>query len=136
MSLESLSQQFKQIKDRLAEVKADANLLNVDLKKVERSLLEEMNAENVASFKNEYGSFSVGARTSVKLPATPEDWSAFWQYLSVKDAEDALKTVNSAKLNAWYKEEFKIAQEEGNMDFSIPGLKEPTISEYISMRKV
>jgi len=136
MSLEELSLKYKILKDKTKEIKTHLSDVNKDLAKIEKSLLEEMETSGLDSFKNESGSFSKAIRTSVKLPSSPEAWSSFWQHLKDKGHYDAMKTVNSQKLNGWYKEELGIAKEEGNFDFSVPGLLEPTITEYISMRKV
>ena len=88
------------------------------------------------SFKNEFGSFSKQARTSYKVPKTDEERRAFFEYLKEKGTYENMRTVNSMTLNAWAKQEFEAAALDGDMDFRIPGLDEPTISEYISMRKV
>jgi len=135
MTLAELSATYRQLKDSIRDIDNKKKEMNADLKKTERSLLQAMEDADLDSFKNEHGSFSIGRRTSVKLPSSPEQWDMFWDYLSETGAEGALKTVNSARLNAWYKQEYEIAVEEGNIDFSIPGIEEPTISEYISMRK-
>jgi len=115
----------------------------------EKSRLSELNGElelkkqKVAAFLKEFGktkhlgrlgSVSVSSRLSVRTPKTPDEKEAFKEYLEEKGALDLL-SINSRTLQSLYKEEMEAALEEGNIDFSMPGVGEPTFTETLTMRK-
>lgn len=136
MSLESYAERLRQLDTEITSVKEIQKTLNTEYDEVERKLLTALQEQNLQSFKCEWGSFSIVKRFSVKQPQTPEQWHDFWAYLQQIGAEEALKTVNSQRLNSWYKGELEAAKERGDFDFHPPGLPEPSVSEYISVRKV
>lgn len=84
------------------------------------------------------GTVSIMRRVSVRVPKTQEEKDAFFSYLRKKDEAlywDYL-SVNSQKLNSYYKQEEEIAREEGrSFDFKIPGVGAPTVQEIVSIRK-
>ena len=69
------------------------------------------------------------------MPRTQEQKEAFFEYLKSRDLFWAYASVNSQALNAFYKAEFDAAMQDGDLDFSIPGIDEPDIVETIQMRK-
>jgi hypothetical protein len=44
-------------------------------------------------------------------------------------------SVNSQTLNSFAKKELEAAKETGDIDFKIPGLGEPTLTEMIALRR-
>ena len=135
MDLVTLTRDYRETKTKITDLKTQLSILNASLKELEKSLLEKMEAEDITSFKNEYGLFSKSVRASYKVPKTDAERQEFFGWLKDKQLYEQYRTVNSQSLNALAKTEFEIAAEEGNIEFKIPGLQEPTITEYISMRK-
>ena len=81
------------------------------------------------------GMLSVVNKFSYKIPRTTEDREKFFQYLKEKGHYDSLISVNSQTLNAYCKEEMEAAALSGNIDFSLPGISEPTHYQRIQVRK-
>lgn len=110
--------------------------LGAALEKQKRQMLEYMNEAKLTNFKTSSGTMILNRRFAVTVPKGP-DLEAFLSYLQDQkpDSYRALRTVNYQTLNGWYKEELDAAVERGELDFQIPGLHEPTVNEYLSVRK-
>jgi hypothetical protein len=127
--------------EKIWKLKAKCEELQLALK-VPQEELEECKAKMLAHFETldvdkihvkGYGTLSTIRKSSVKVPAG-EARDVFFEHLSPEDYK-ALRTVNSASLNAWYEEKMQQAIEEGAMDFKIVGLEEPKIYKVLGMRK-
>lgn len=101
----------------------------------ENRLLVLMESAGLKSYKGAFGQVVVTHRFNVKLPATPDDWTALWKYLEERGHAEALKTINYQRLNGWYKEELERAKERGDLDWQPPGLAPPTTDTGLSFRK-
>lgn len=134
--LEALCAQIateRSICDQISAVKKEQDR---KLEDQERKLLDLLRALEKTSYQSKVGTFSVSHRLSVRIPGTPEARTAFFDYLKNRGLFEQMITVNSATLNSFYKNEFEIAKEQGDgMDFEMPGIGEPSISETISFRK-
>lgn len=101
----------------------------------EAAILEALQDNGLQNYRSPHGLVSVTSKTSVRLPQTPEDKEAFYNYLKSRGIFDTMISVNSMTLNSWYKAEFANAIAEGNEDFKIAGLNEVTITPQLSLRK-
>lgn len=134
-SLKKLTSDIASLNDKANELKRELDTCKAELEDKKKSLLTLMESQELDSFKNENGNFIVGRRFTVKLPKTPEQWESFWDYLKERGHYDALVTVNSQRLNSWYKQELDRAKEEGDIDWHPPGLEEPSAQVYLQVRK-
>ena len=100
-----------------------------------KRLLEVLKKHDVKSMPSPYGHVITSVRWSWKTPKEKSAREAFFNYLKEKELYDEMITVNSQSLNAFCKSELETAKEEGNIDFTIPGLDEPSLSETISLRR-
>lgn len=73
--------------------------------------------------------------TSVKLPETMEQKQALFEYLRTLGLFDEIVSVNSRTLNKLYKDQAELAAKEGNFDFKIPGVGEPTSFTTLELRR-
>lgn len=74
---------------------------------------------------------------SVQVPKTPAEKEELFNWIAVhkgKDVLDALLSIHSASLNAFYKAELGVAQEKGDVNFKIPGIKPPEAYYKLGMR--
>lgn len=108
--------------------------INETLAQVEQKIMAYMQKYNKTSYKTQYGTIVFAKKFQVKLPETESDKQAMYAYLREKGHFDNLVSVNHMKLNSYYKQELEIAVEEGNIDFKIPGIKEPKVFEYLQLR--
>lgn len=111
--------------------------LRAKLAAVDRKILAELERQEISSYKSKYGTVVRSNRFTVPTPKTIEEKTAFFGWLNTKGREVywQFTTINSQSLNALYKAEMEIAKEQGNFDFKIPGLAEPTFTAGLSRRK-
>jgi hypothetical protein len=103
---------------------------------LELKLLEVLTNLGKTSYQSRAGTFGITHRMSVRVPSMPDDKKAFFEYLQSKGVFDQMATVNSATLNAYYKAEAEAAAQSGQgMEFSIPGIGEPTINQIVTFRR-
>lgn len=73
--------------------------------------------------------------TSVKIPRTLEDKEKLFNFLREKGLFEQMVSVNSQTLNSLYKSLAEEALQQGNLDFKIPGVEEPTIYTTLKLKK-
>lgn len=73
--------------------------------------------------------------TSVKIPRTLEDKEKLFNFLREKGLFEQIVSVNSQTLNSLYKSLAEEALQQGNLDFKIPGVEEPTIYTTLKLKK-
>lgn len=135
MDLNALIEQGYQLKKLIEEQENTAKRLREDLLKMQNQILEKMKELNLTSMKHRDCTVIKTSRFTVKNPSTAEEKKAFFDYLQQKNIFEDMVSVNSMRLNAWYKEEIEAAIQSGNFGFKVPGLAEPTAFETISFRK-
>lgn len=125
---------------RRAEVEAlqvmvdNANAALEELKTKVMTILEKTGKDKYPV--TGFGTVFVQNRFNVSMPKDPDKKGAFLKFLELKGIKDDLITVHSQTLNSWYKQEMEAAVQEGNSDFKIPGLAEPTLMKTLAMRRV
>ena len=142
MEIEEMEAMIARTNEIIAEqkrIKAELlDPLGKELSSLDGKIAECLDQMEVKSFKSKYGSVTKNTRYSYKVPKNLEDKQKFFKWLHERKGSTYYwEKVNiaSASLGAIAKEEIEIAKEEGNYDFEIPGLSEPTATTYISRRK-
>lgn len=97
-----------------------------------RGMLESLNK---TSYKASAGTFSFSLTDSYKTPKTLEQKEAFFTYLKEKNIFDEMITVNSKSLNSYAAKEIELQYDQGNFDFTIPGLEKGEPAYRCSLRK-
>jgi hypothetical protein len=132
--MNDLASEIAALRDREKELADAKKLITENLEAKESRVTELMIENQLTSYKAPAGLLSVGFRTSVRQPQG-EDQGKFYAYLKEKGLFDSMISVNSMKLNSFYKEEFELAKERGEDDFSIPGLTEVKLNPTLSFRR-
>lgn len=123
----------RKLKEDMEAVVTEQNKKIAGLEAKAVDYLETLARENYAS---PYGTISIKENWRVNLPDSPENWSKLFDYFRRRECFDGMITVNSNKLNSFYKEELEIAQEDGRaMEFEIPGLNPPKLHKSLAYRK-
>jgi hypothetical protein len=132
--LKELSQSLivaKQERDYYSRLLDEASAV---FEKSKQAMLEALNAADLDKFTDDGITVSITERTSVQVPKTLEQKHAFFEYLKERGIYEEMVSVNSARLNAFYKEEERLQLEQGNIDFKIPGLDEVTTYQQLNVR--
>ncbi len=98
-------------------------------------MIAHLKAAGLTNFKSPLGTVAVSSRFSVRLPASNDHWNEFYDYLKEIGQYEDLRTVNSQRLNSWYKEQMEQAKQRGDIDWHAPGLEAPSAMETLSVRK-
>lgn len=102
-----------------------------ELEKIIMAILEE---NGLKSFKSEeFGEVQTRSRFTVRAPQG-ENKEIFFNYLKEKGEFEALATIHSNTLNAWYKTEAERSASEKKI-FSAPGLDLPQEYKTITYKK-
>lgn len=126
----------------LFKQKAVCDTVNERLKE-EKKKQEAIEAKIMAAFESSdcekqavkgVGTVYLKDYTSYKTPKTMEEKAALKEYMG-EEKWEAMVSINSRTLNSWASEEFNKAIEEGNHQFKIPGLEDPTMTRKIMTRK-
>lgn len=114
-------------KEKQAQDKA---LLDLELK-----FLEALREVGKDSYKSNVGTLYSIHKVTYRVPKTPEQRQAFFDYLKEKGVYQDLVTVNSQTLNSFAREQFELAKSSGDENFEIPGLESPEVYETLGFRK-
>lgn len=144
LTAEDISQKdFDSVVEQYVEVRKQKEAIKKELKPVEEKL-QKLEAKIVAMLeatnKERYHVSGVGlvykaTRKSVKTPKDVESKQQLFDYIKSKYGEDTLMdylTVNSARLNSFFKQEDELAAQDGKGDFSLPGVGQPV--SYTGLR--
>lgn len=133
--IETLCRSIVEQRAVIAEISKNKKEEDQKLDKLEAHFIETLHKIGKKSYRSEHGTLGISYRTSFKVPQTEEDRQAFFNYLKEQGVYDRYVTVKSTDLNTFAKAEMEKELANGNDDFKIPGLQEPTIDETLSVRK-
>lgn len=135
-----MSEALKTLQDEIIEEQGEYDSLKKNLENAaaileekKRRLIFAMNEAGLTSFKTAKGSIVLNRRFAVTTPKG-DDLATFIDGLD-EGTRRALLSVNYQVLNGWYKEEFEKAKERGDFDWCPVGLKPPSVSEYLSVKR-
>lgn len=133
--IQVMIKEFSEAKAEYDEAKRKSTSAKEIMDNHGKRLLEVLKKHEVKSMPSPYGHVITSVRWSWKTPKEKSAREAFFGYLKEKELYEEMITVNSQSLNAFCKGELEAAKEEGNFDFTIPGLDEPSLTETISLRR-
>ena len=110
-------------------------VISDELEACEARMIEMLTESNLKTYKSEAGTATVVARSSVKLPQSPEDIAALAEYARSRHRYDQLFKPNSQSLNSFWREEFEEAQAKGASDYNMPGVGGVTLNLSLSFTK-
>jgi hypothetical protein len=125
------------VRKQKAELEVEKKKLNAKLAEIEGEIEGILEENDLKSYKSPMGTVGTTTRFSVKLPASPDDKQALYEWIQNEKGKDVLEgflTINSQTLNKFYNEEVALAAERGEVLFNIPGLQPPTGVTRISYR--
>lgn len=128
-------------KERKKEAETVASNHESRIKELETKLMLLFEENELTSYVSPSGRFTIAQKESVTTPKDAESKEKFFEYLKEKGIYWDFVTVNSQKLNGFYREEreeFMKRLEAGEVDgfdFNIPGIGEPSIFKYFHFTK-
>lgn len=134
-SLDKLCEEYAEMRLLLDEKKQEIKAKTEELEAIETKIIEALTQSGKNSWDSRAGKVVIQTRYTVAVPKTPEERKKFFDYLKEKGDFDNLITVNSQSLNAYNKQEMEHALENGDVNFKIPGLGEPSMAQFLQLRK-
>lgn len=134
--------EFKELVEKYGKLKAEIKHLDEQLslvqeaaRETERTLMAAMEELNLQNFAMDgVGTLYVQEKFSVKTPKLPEQKEAFFNYLRAIGEFDALISVNSQTLNAWYRSKMEEAALKGQ-EFVADGITEVGTYKQVVLRR-
>ncbi len=103
---------------------------------LEAKALKKLEQEGTDQCKvNGLGTIFIKTLTSVKIPREPGAKKEFYDYLKARGVFEEIVSINSATLNALYKDGLEEAIKAGNDKWKLPGIEAPTITKKLGTRK-
>lgn len=130
--------EYRNEKISYENAQAEADKLKAIMKNTEAWLHSCMNEHKKTSYKSSIGLLIVSKTFTVKLPDSLTAKRAAYGWISEHEGAEKLETmlsINSKTFNKYYREKQEAAFDEGEVDFSIPGVDEPKFIEKFSVRK-
>lgn len=137
--LQTKIKELKETRDNYDAKKLELQEIDSKCSALEADILQHFEENNMTSFRVDgVALISVSEKMSVKTPKTPEEKTAFFNWLKETKGEEVLlhyQTVNSQSLNSFYKQEWESMDDDKKLTFNIPGLEAPTSVKKLSVRK-
>lgn len=123
----------RKVCDEKQALLTEANKALAEIEQTFTKCLKELGRHN---YKTPIGTVSLIEKWNYKMPADASDKKRFFEFLKEKGVFDHYATVNYQSLNSFCRQEREIAEQEGRaLEFTIPGVGEPTLYETITFRK-
>lgn len=135
-AMELSAQKIRLLKDEIEKMDAKYAELNNELDAACGKFLDMLKETGKASYRSDVGTATIKYRTSVRLPDTDSDRALFFDWLKSKGIFESSIGVHSNKLKSLYESEQEAAKARGEgMEFSIPGIKHVSVTEWLSFTR-
>lgn len=135
--LEAKLRTYEEVRSQIDEINAQLKEQNQKKAELEMQVLDMFEKLGKTKyFLDGVGTISTSTRFSVRVPKDMDSKKQLLQYIHDKYGPEAYwdyATVNSAKLNAFFKEELALAEESGDTSFQLPGVGAPTSSQSLRL---
>ena len=133
--MNQLAERIDNLRRREEEASSVKKSVTNELESAENEMIVALQEGGLKNYRAPAGLCTVTFRTSVKTPKTPEEKAAFYGFLKENGYYDELISVNSQKLNSFYKEQMELAIERGDDDFALPGIEGVTVTPNLSFKR-
>jgi len=130
----SLIELISKKRSEIDQIELTVKALNKELKTLEEKALSLLEGMGLKSYPSPFGTVTARETWRVNVPQG-DNREKFFSFLKDKGL-GAMMTVNSNTLNSYFNKEWQAAIDSGRaMEFSIPGIGEPSRYVSLSLRK-
>lgn len=133
--LAALAEVAATLNNEISTLKAETKAKQESYKDVTGRILKALDLMCLDSLKAHGYTFYKKNNTSVTTPKSTEDKVKLFEFLQERGIFDEMVSVNSMTLNSLYKSLAEEAAKEGNLDFRLPGVAEPTTYITLELRR-
>lgn len=134
-AFEGMVEELKRESEAHARLKKLTSEQNSKVEECKLKVMTALDEMGKTSYKSDVGMVSKKVRWSWKVPKEEGARNAYRKFLEDSGDFDGMWSIHSASMNAHCKALLEDAKERGDIDFSIPGLDEPSAHETISLTK-
>ena len=142
MEIKELQNKIRELKDQRDQydaMKRTLDQIGCTRDALEADILQHFEENAMTSFRVDgVALISISEKMTVKTPKTPEDKTAFFNWLRDTKGPEVLlhyQTINSQSLNSFFKAEWESMSDEKKLTFVIPGIEAPSMVKKLSVRK-
>ena len=125
---------IKTLRAESAMLKAQRDEVEEQQEKIEEEIKEMLTEDGQTNFTCEEGTVYLSFISQVSMPKTSESKEQFYNFLKEKGLYDDMVSVNSQKLNGFYRKEKEAAETAGALFFSMPGIESANTVTRIGFR--
>lgn len=134
--MNELCDEYANLREKKENLNRQIKDVNDEMDEIETKFLGYLEEAELDSFDGAKGKVSIVNHFSVRVPQSVEEKKIFAKFLEKeKGVFWEMMSFNSRTINSFYKQEMEYAANEGNTDFKIPGLGEPTHQKTLSFRR-
>lgn len=133
--LNSLVAELFRLRAMKSELTEKEKELNGQIKELSVRLIAILKENNMKSHKAPDGGIGIKRVYSVKVPSNDDEKQKLFDWLTEKNMFLKYASVHSRSLQKLYNDELDEAVRRGELDFSIPGVGQPTMFETINVTK-
>lgn len=135
LRFDEMASELADLKETIENIEAEAAPHKKKFELIKSRMLDLMKELDRKSHKTSRVKLERREQWRVKMPESPEAKEEFFNFLKSRDLFEDYATVPSPALNSFFKDEMSQAKKDGNFDFKIPGIGEPTVSEFLVVKK-
>jgi len=133
--LQLITKEAAELKAEIAALEAETKVKKDKFGKLTSTILRTLDLMEIDSVRAHGFLFYKQLNTSVTTPKTTEDKEQLFEYLRSKGIFNEFVSVNSQTLNSLYKNLASEAAINGDLDFRLPGVGEPTSYTTLKLKK-
>lgn len=133
--IEELWEDLLSTRETITQIEEGLKALSEKKTQLEGQIVGLMKDAGISHLKGKNGSLGLTTRRSVAQPETMEQKMQFFDFLREKGIFEEMVSVNSRTLSSFVTAEIEAKEKEGVFGWVPPGLKEPNITQVLSVRK-
>ena len=134
--LNEKTKKASELKELLETKKNELKVIQEEFDTTTSDIIKVLEALEIDSVKMHGFNFYVVEKSSVKTPKDLESKRELFKFLDGKGILEEVVSVNSMTLNSLQKTYAEEAVKEGNLEFVLPGVEEPTYYKQLTLRKI
>lgn len=122
-TVNELAEKLAALRDHKQELEEKVSLVSKEIEATNQRIIDILMENNLKSYRAPVGTLSVKGIFTAKLPQG-EDKVTCFNYLKEIGRFEDMASIHSATFNSWVKEAYDLAQEKGEDEPQLPGVKD------------
>lgn len=132
--VDALVEQYNKLEAEKETLAAQVTEKNKEMMKIQGRLAQYLKELGRSEYDSPFGEVETKETWSITLPKDEPSRQLLWAHLKERDLFDSMISINANSLNALFRRDFKKAQDEGDLTFSMPGIAAPKVYETTKIK--